>query len=201
MGRLSLAAAAWILFAAVIAGCAPGNRVILVPDPDGKVGKAEVVTESGSRLLEKPNDMTVVSGKTTAPSPVATADPAYIASTFREALSAEPLPPEKFILFFEPNGTALVRESQGVIDSILEAARRRHAVHIGISGHTDAVGSAAANDALSRERAEAVRALLAGKGLDPASMTVASHGKGNPLIPTPDGIPEPRNRRVEVVVR
>jgi len=32
-------------------------------------------------------------------------------------------------------------------------------------------------------------------------MTITYHGEGNPLIPTADNVAEPRNRRVEVVVR
>jgi outer membrane protein OmpA-like peptidoglycan-associated protein len=30
---------------------------------------------------------------------------------------------------------------------------------------------------------------------------VAYHGKGEPLVPTGDHVDEPRNRRVEVIVR
>jgi len=200
VGRL-IPRVAFLLSAALLAGCAAGNRVVLVPDPDGRIGTAEVVTEGGSRRLEKANDMTVVSGRKNAPSPVVPADPAYISSTFGEALAAEPSPPEKFVLFFEPSGTALVPESREALFAIAAAVRRRNAVRIGISGHTDAVGSAAHNNALSRDRAEAVRAELERMGVDPATMAVTSHGKGNPLVPTPDGIPEPRNRRVEVIVR
>jgi len=35
----------------------------------------------------------------------------------------------------------------------------------------------------------------------PANITVTSHGEGNPLIKTADNVSEPRNRRVEVVIR
>jgi outer membrane protein OmpA-like peptidoglycan-associated protein len=55
--------------------------------------------------------------------------------------------------------------------------------------------------ALSRRRAEKVRDLLIAANIAPAVIRVAFHGEGNPLIQTVDNVPEPRNRRVEVIVR
>ncbi len=184
----------------LLAGCAPRPTVILVPDPDGRVGKAEVTTAGGSRLLEKAGEMTQVSGPSEPPSPVAIADPGYISRTFAEALAVEPLPAEKFILYFETGTTVLVPQSRSTVGTIIAAIRRRAAVSINVSGHTDAVGSDLVNEKLARDRAEFVKDLLIKDGVDPVRMTVSSHGKGNPLVPTPDGVAEPKNRRVEVVV-
>ncbi|QEM67320.1 OmpA family protein [Geobacter sp. FeAm09] len=194
---------AGLLTAALLAlggGCASRGTVVLMPDPDGHVGKAEVATAGGKQLLERAQEMTVVSGSNPPTSPAA-ATPGYLAATFAEALAVEPLPSEKFILFFETGRTCLVAESQAAIPAILTAIKRRNAISITISGHTDAVGSVQLNDRLAHERALAIRGLLLQKGVDPQRLTVSSHGKGNPLIPTPDGVAEPRNRRVEVIVR
>ena len=46
-----------------------------------------------------------------------------------------------------------------------------------------------------------MRDILIGLGVGPDIIRIFSHGEGNPLIPTPDDVPEPRNRRVEVLVR
>jgi outer membrane protein OmpA-like peptidoglycan-associated protein len=54
---------------------------------------------------------------------------------------------------------------------------------------------------LSTERARHVRDQLVEKGVDAELISVTSHGEDNPLIPTPDEVAEPKNRRVEVVVR
>jgi outer membrane protein OmpA-like peptidoglycan-associated protein len=186
---------------ALLGGCAARQVVVLMPDRDGHVGKAEVGTEEGKQLLEKPAEMTVVSGRSHVPSPPAPADPRYIAATFGDALAVEPLPSEKFILFFETGKTVLVAESRTAIPTILTAIKRRNAISISISGHTDAVGSVQLNDRLAHERAVAVKDMLLQKGVDPQRLTVSSHGKGNPLVSTPDGVAEPRNRRVEVIVR
>jgi tetratricopeptide (TPR) repeat protein len=70
-----------------------------------------------------------------------------------------------------------------------------------VVGHTDRTGSRRGNMRLSTRRARTVAGLLAGRGVDPGILQVTSHGEENPLIPTPDNVPEPRNRRVEVIVR
>ncbi len=70
-----------------------------------------------------------------------------------------------------------------------------------VIGHTDAVGSDTVNDALALRRATTVRTMLIGRGISPENVVAAGRGKREPLVPTPDGVAEPRNRRVEIVVR
>lgn len=185
----------------ILIGCAPRHTVVLVPDPDGHTGKAEVITDGGRQSLAKANDMTRVSGRSVAPSPVTTAYNTFIFTTFAAAIAAEPPAPEKFILFFEIGGTNLLPESKAIIPNILAAVKRRKAISISVSGHTDAVGSIRFNDRLARRRAQAISDILIQNGVSPAILEVTSHGEGNPLVPTPDGVAEPRNRRVEVIVR
>ena len=66
-----------------------------------------------------------------------------------------------------------------------------------IEGHTDAVGSRAANQDLSRRRATAVVDYLVGKGVDRARFDAVGYGSDRPL----DGLGANAalNRRVEVV--
>lgn len=187
--------------ALLAAGCAVRQTVILLPDPDGRLGEAEVTTAGGKRVLTKPGDMTQVRGRSAAPSAVTTAPPAYVASTFAEALAVEPAPPERFVLYFEPGTTSLDAQSRSAIVPIAAASKRRGAISIAISGHTDSTGTDQVNDRLALARAERVKALLLEQGLAGGPMSVSSHGKGNPAVPTPDGVAEPRNRRVEVIVQ
>jgi outer membrane protein OmpA-like peptidoglycan-associated protein len=57
------------------------------------------------------------------------------------------------------------------------------------------------NFPLALRRAQTVRALLVAAGLDAGDVAVVSHGEAQPFVPTPDGIYEPRNRRVVITVR
>jgi len=70
-----------------------------------------------------------------------------------------------------------------------------------VAGHTDAVGTDQYNDALSLRRAERVSALLVARGIPSDRITAVGRGKRELLVPTPDGVAEPRNRRVEITVR
>ncbi len=193
-------AAGCIALSLLLSACG-GQSIVLVVDPDGHVGQAEVITTAGMQRLEKSGDMTQVSGEAKPPSAVRTADPAYIATTFAEALAIEPAPPQMFTLMFESGTHQLTAASLAQLADIVAASQKRPAVSVRISGHTDATGSDKVNDALSLERAMQVRNLLQQKGVPARLMSVTSHGKGNPVVPTPDGVAEPRNRRVVVIVR
>jgi outer membrane protein OmpA-like peptidoglycan-associated protein len=70
-----------------------------------------------------------------------------------------------------------------------------------VIGHTDKVGNDAYNDALSKARAEVVRKALAERGVAAENMVLVGRGKREPMVPTADGVAEPRNRRVEILVR
>ncbi len=182
-----------------LAGCAR-ESVILVPDAAGHVGKAEVVTRGGKQVLEKSGDMTRMSGENAPPSAVATADTAFIKATFAEALAIEPPPAETFTLYFETGATVLTPDSQKLAAAIAPSVQRRAAISVSISGHTDATGSDTLNNVLSLERAQTIKAMLVEQGVKPELISVTSHGRGNPAVPTPEGVPEPRNRRVVVIV-
>ena len=66
---------------------------------------------------------------------------------------------------------------------------------------TDRAGTPQYNQALSERRAAAVAAELERRGIARAAMTVQAFGESRPLVPTADGVREPQNRRVEIVLR
>ena len=70
-----------------------------------------------------------------------------------------------------------------------------------VTGHTDTKGVAAANDELSLKRAGVVAQLLIDKGAPGARIESVGRGKRELLVKTDDDVDEPRNRRVEIVVR
>jgi outer membrane protein OmpA-like peptidoglycan-associated protein len=70
-----------------------------------------------------------------------------------------------------------------------------------VVGHTDAVGSDQFNDALGQQRAETVRIALMRLGVPADDIHAISRGKRALAVPTADGVAEPRNRRVVIIVR
>jgi outer membrane protein OmpA-like peptidoglycan-associated protein len=71
---------------------------------------------------------------------------------------------------------------------------------IRIEGHTDSTGSPAYDEELSLRRAQAVRDVLASRGVNPRQMLVAGAGAARPIADnsTPEG--RAQNRRVEVYI-
>ncbi|GFE61783.1 hypothetical protein AOG2_23700 [Geobacter sp. AOG2] len=184
----------------VVGGCAAGTVVVLTPDPGGKTGAITVSNQAGSVDVASPNQATAVTSNTQAPPPPAAMSQDAINALFSDALSVQPKPPVHYLLYFEKD-LVLTPDSAGLLPGILAAIKERDSTDISVVGHTDTVGSREYNLALSKNRADSVRDLLVRKGVDPRYIKVSSHGKENPLIKTADNVSEPRNRRVEVVVR
>lgn len=185
----------------VLAGCYARSMVVLIPDPDGNVGQLIVANDVGQQILNKTNQSVQVTGRKTAPGKVTTLSAEEIQSTFFDALAAQPLPPAKFILYFLQDSDELTDESKAVLPQIFQTIQKRGSTDIVISGHTDTVGTKEYNYKLGLDRAQVTSKILVANGAIPANITVTSHGKGNPLIKTADEVAEPRNRRVEVVIK
>jgi len=183
-------------------GCASEkNLIVLMPDADGTVGQVIVSNAAGSQLLSEAGQGTVVQDASTAPQPPSKIDAQKIQKIFGAAISAQPHPPARFILYFKSGSTQLTRQSRELIPQIFSAIKERDSNDISIVGHTDTKGSNRANLKLSTQRAKAVAEFLKTKEIDPTFIEVTSHGEGNPLIKTADNVSERRNRRVEVTVR
>ena len=186
---------------ALTAGCSPGSVVVLMPDPDGKVGKLSVSNQGGKQVLDSPGQATFVMDAQTAPEAPVVMKQAEIQKRFGAALAARPSPPVSFILYFRSDSTRLVKASKALLPKIISAIKARDSVDISVVGHCDTVGDDAYNLRLSRRRAVVVAKILTKNGVDPKALEITSHGKRRPLIPTGDNVREPRNRRVEVTVR
>jgi len=193
-----LISSALILFAA---GCGTKSTVVLIPDGEGNVGKVLVSTDGGEKLLAEANQSVEVRGRKAPPGEIRLLSNKEINSIFAEALAAQPTPPAQFILYFMQGSNELTGESQAVIPKIIKTIQERSSTDIVTSGHTDTVGSMEYNYRLSLERAKLMHDILVANGAAPAHITVTSHGEGNPLIKTDDNVSEPKNRRVEVVIK
>jgi outer membrane protein OmpA-like peptidoglycan-associated protein len=69
-----------------------------------------------------------------------------------------------------------------------------------IAGHTDTVGDSAVNQALSEQRAAAVKAYLEAKyGIAESRLQAVGVGEADLLVPTPPQTANEANRRVEVI--
>jgi len=186
----------------ITAGCASvRDTVVLVQDADGKVGKLTVTTKGGAKTLSVPNTMVEVTGSGESPSDPKKIEQNQIDSLFADSINALPLEAVSFHLYFLNNSSELTAESKAVIPAILSLAKTREIYEISIIGHTDTTGNDMFNMRLSSARAKAVRDELLSHGIRSGQMEYRYHGKRDPVVPTGNNVREPRNRRVEVVVK
>jgi outer membrane protein OmpA-like peptidoglycan-associated protein len=182
----------------VLGACATSSQdlIVLLPDKEGKVG---TVVVQGKAVL----NTAYAAARTTSDGGVqrGTASQSEVKDVFGSALAAQPSRPISFILYFESGNDEFTEESKQEVKRLLAEMARRQAPDITVIGHTDLVGPNPSNDALSLQRAERVKSILAGMGIPAERILTAGRGRREPLIPTAEGVSEPRNRRVEINVR
>ena len=102
-------------------------------------------------------------------------------------------------IHFETGQAAIQQQSQALLDDIAAVMKQFPDWRLDIAGHTDATGDPAQNDALSRARANAVKAALVERGIAAGRLVAQGAGEAQPVASndTPDG--RALNRRVELV--
>ena len=74
-------------------------------------------------------------------------------------------------------------------------------VAVEIGGHTDSDGDDASNLALSRARADSVKAFLEGEGVDGGRMTTKGYGEAEPKVDNDSPDNKAINRRIEFTIQ
>ena len=110
-----------------------------------------------------------------------------------------PPQPSSYLVFFDLNSAALGPGASEVVQLAANAYRAGAPVTVQVTGYTDTSGSYRYNERLSVRRARAVAATLAQDGVPSGAMVVTGRGENDLRVPTPDGVREPQNRRVEIV--
>ena len=181
----------------LLSGCAT-TRVTLLPDHSGHVGAVTVSNAQGRQRIDQAFNTVAVEQSSAPGTPRAVGRQAF-EKNHRTLLDAQPTPPRSFVLNFLFDSMELTPESRKMLPKVLQVVRDRSPTEITVFGYTDAVGSAEYNLSLSAERARAVARLL--KQINPnLPIDVRYFGEKYQLVPSPLGVPEPRNRRAEIVI-
>lgn len=125
------------------------------------------------------------------------AGPDRIAAAFGTQASIEP---QSFIVFFTFDSAEITPAAAKVASEIAEAVHAGQNVLINIQGHADRAGPDSYNEALSLRRAQAFGDALMARGVPAGLIDLSAQGEARPLVETPDGTREPKNRRVEIVM-
>ena len=104
-------------------------------------------------------------------------------------------------IFFDTAKSDIKPESQPAIQEVVKMLQASPAVKVWVVGHTDNVGTADANVALSNARAASVVKALAAGGIDARRLTPHGDGPFAPVAANTTDEGRARNRRVELVAQ
>ena len=106
-----------------------------------------------------------------------------------------------YLVFFDWNRADLTDRARQIIADAAAARTSARATRIEVAGHADRSGTDRYNQALSLRRAETVASELGRRGVARSDIDIQAYGESRPLVATADGVREPQNRRVEIVLR
>ena len=122
-----------------------------------------------------------------------------------QVVSAPPSPaaPQapSFMVFFDWDRSNLSDQAMNTIRQAAGSYKTKGSARITATGHTDKSGPDDYNMALSLRRANTVKDALVREGVPATAISVMGRGESQPLVQTADGVREPQNRRVEIVVQ
>lgn len=189
----------FFLLALHLTACGGGELVVLLPDEDGRVGQVSVDRDGNRVLLDSAYESAELD--TWGMPRQGTMPEEEVRRVFSGAMSVQPPDSEVFVFHYDLGSPDIPSEYEPLLRALLAEVAAREAVEVQVTGHTDRVGTVEKNDRLSMERARHIRDALVKSGLKASFIRVVGRGEREPLIVTEDDVPEPRNRRVEVIVR
>jgi OOP family OmpA-OmpF porin len=122
-----------------------------------------------------------------------------------EAPPPPPAPPAKKRIVlrgvhFDFDKASIRPDARPVLDEAIRILRQEGTVAVVAEGHTDSIGSAAYNQALSERRADAVRRYLINGGIMPERIRPEGFGESQPVASNETADGRAQNRRVELRV-
>ena len=180
------------------------SLVVLLPDPDGKVGQIEVTTDKGAQRVGQAFHSIQTGMRDDEPSAPAPMEKKKIISLFGQALAVQPDPRFRLwtgTLYCKNGSVELVENSHKELREIIKDFKKNSPVEIYVIGHADRVGSEKHNTNLSQRRSAWIKDNFIVGGLKSKIILLTSFGESKPQVVTEDEIPEPLNRRVELVAK
>jgi OOP family OmpA-OmpF porin len=175
--RALVAGAAFVLLA-LLAGCStPPDKIILLPDPEGKVGAVIVHSATGEQTINK----------------------AYAGVDVTSSGAIETTMDSQAAV--QTRYAEVLAESAATVKQLKAVLATWPAPEVLVVGHTDLAGSQEWDDKLSLRRAQTVAAFLVKEGIPARQIEAAGRGKREPLVPTADGVPNRMNRRTVITIQ
>jgi outer membrane protein OmpA-like peptidoglycan-associated protein len=126
--------------------------------------------------------------------------PAAYAPAATPVAAPAPSPARSYLVFFDWDKANLTERARQIIREAADNSTRVQYTRIDVNGYTDTSGTPQYNQGLSVRRAQAVAGELVRDGVPRGAITIQGFGETHLLVPTGQGVREPQNRRVEIVI-
>jgi outer membrane protein OmpA-like peptidoglycan-associated protein len=176
------------------------ERYVVLPNADGRDGSGAITVSRGSTATTLDQAYAAAELRDGETNSIAM-DAAQAEGIFQRAIAARPALPAHFRLNFLLDSDQMTPEAAAAFPSVVADIGKRQIYEVTLIGYTDTLANEAHNKRLSQDRAAAIRSALVKDGVDPQLIAVEGRGQSEQLVPTAQGVAEPRNRRVEVVIR
>ena len=130
------------------------------------------------------------------PEPKPESKPAPIPDAWRTIIEEKPIHIEG--ANFETNSAKLKPTAHEKLKEVVQFAKNNPMANMNVDGYTDNSGSKALNLALSKKRAESVKAYLVSQGVDAQNIITKGNGMSNPVADNTTAAGRAKNRRVEI---
>jgi outer membrane protein OmpA-like peptidoglycan-associated protein len=128
-----------------------------------------------------------------APAPVPAAPP--------PAVVPAAAPSRSYLVFFDWDKSVLTDRARQIVSEAAMNSTKVQYTKLEVNGYTDTSGTPKYNQALSIRRAESVAAELVKDGVPKSAIAIQGFGETHLLVPTGNGVREPQNRRVEIIIQ
>lgn len=178
----------------------PSTTVILLEN-NLSHNAIDVTTQSGKVTIDQPFYATTLHDADMKPSEIEKLDPTGVNEKYAAVLGNLPAKAVSLLFYFEPGTSEIDQSSKEQVEELIKIIGLYEPASLDIIGHSDRAGDADKNYELALERAHSVEKFLVDRNVSLERINVVSYGENDPIVPTEDGVSEPQNRRVEVIVR
>lgn len=190
-----------IIAVVLIYGYSTTSTKVVLLDNNSTQNEITISNEKGKTVLNKPNTYVAINKNNSSISHVKNISQKELDTKYKDVVTQNILQPVSFLFYFESGSTKLTDESLNNLKNAYKAIQDRYPCDVSVIGHSDTQGSDELNIKLSLKRAKLIEQYIQKQNLKIQTMKVESFGEKDLLIQTKDGVNEPKNRRVEVLVR
>lgn len=179
----------------------PPQTELILLDNNSTHNRITINKGNQQRVLDKPYTYVTISGEKDTLSKIKTTTKEEVEKKYGSLIHKDFATPTSLSFYFKSGSTALTPHSQKDLPKIISEIKKHYPCNVTIIGHSDRQGDDEANMRLSIKRAKFIQGWLLKQNPKIKTLDVKSYGEKDPIIPTADGVAEPKNRRVEVLIR